>query len=437
MQPELVLAGPDQRSPAIEAETGNPVTIEELLRRRGLVAYGGNMRFSPLPQGGVGDGAMSGASGVAQGAGGVGGSGATGAYGGVGGTANGMGAATADEIPPDLVNTFSTIEGVAGVGNADSWIEELVALGALGAGAAALYQLWKRRRGRTPSGPDGGTGGTGLPSAPPGAGGDGSGGDGINRSFRPDDPALGMRPDADIIDGEFTEERGLPRPATPLGANDNTPTTIAGALSDQRRGAGGGATMSVSDVELARAQETIAQATRYRDAATGPGVREYWQQVINDVERRLFGFDTRSRVDPNMGRGQTGFGETADIISPRNPAVVPNVSAIENMQGSGRRDRAALMQERGSRAQPNDMDTIPMGEDLNAYTEEEIRQANAIADELIAQRIRGQRSVARGRRRAGTPSAPVYAPNSNMPVTEQRPALVNEILRVLRRGIVR
>lgn len=44
---QAVLAGPDGRSPAIDQLTGQPLTMEELLRRRGILAIGGNSR--PMP----------------------------------------------------------------------------------------------------------------------------------------------------------------------------------------------------------------------------------------------------------------------------------------------------------------------------------------------------------------------------------------------------
>jgi hypothetical protein len=46
--PEAILAGPDGK-PAIDAETGQPITMEEMLRRRGIMAYKGVV--SPLNMG--------------------------------------------------------------------------------------------------------------------------------------------------------------------------------------------------------------------------------------------------------------------------------------------------------------------------------------------------------------------------------------------------
>lgn len=42
-----VLAGQDGTSPAINAQTGKPITIEDLLRQRGLMAAGGKMSIYP------------------------------------------------------------------------------------------------------------------------------------------------------------------------------------------------------------------------------------------------------------------------------------------------------------------------------------------------------------------------------------------------------
>jgi hypothetical protein len=48
---QAVLAGPDGRSPAIDQLTGQPLTMEELLRRRGILAVGGNSRPMPFAEG--------------------------------------------------------------------------------------------------------------------------------------------------------------------------------------------------------------------------------------------------------------------------------------------------------------------------------------------------------------------------------------------------
>ncbi len=45
--PEVVLAGPDGK-PAVDAQTGMALTMEELLRRRGMIGYSGQMRNRPL-----------------------------------------------------------------------------------------------------------------------------------------------------------------------------------------------------------------------------------------------------------------------------------------------------------------------------------------------------------------------------------------------------
>lgn len=56
--PQTVLAGPDGKTPAIDARTGTPLTMEEMLRRNGIVATGNNVSMMgpqapmPAPQGG-------------------------------------------------------------------------------------------------------------------------------------------------------------------------------------------------------------------------------------------------------------------------------------------------------------------------------------------------------------------------------------------------
>ena len=47
MQQGTVLAGQDGVSPAISQQTGQPITIEDLLRQRGLMAAGGKMSIYP------------------------------------------------------------------------------------------------------------------------------------------------------------------------------------------------------------------------------------------------------------------------------------------------------------------------------------------------------------------------------------------------------
>lgn len=95
-----------------------------------------------------------------------------------------------------------------------------------------------------------------------------------------------------------------------------------------------------------------------------------------------------------------------------------------------RRAIARGVQQRGATPQPSDVGALTAN-DESAYSFDDIRRANALADELIARRLQGQGQVARGRSRAGAPSAPIYAPRANEPITNQRPALVNEILRIM------
>lgn len=333
MPPELVLAGQDPSQPAIDASSGAPVTIEELLRRRGLMSYNGNMRFSPLEMSGSGAGDTT--------------AGMAGSGNGVATAANGANLSMGDvagvvgseqDIPDDMRRTF---EGIAGntqsEAEADQWIETLAALGAGGAGMTALWYLWKRRNGLGTSGP---SSGGNLPAAavPPTAPNGGAGGSStVNNSLRNDPGTAGALPDNSIVDGEFSEVRpeqiGARQPIItsemPQGApaNDNT---VAGAIA-ARRGAG--------------------------------------------VDRRA---------------------QASDVAA------------------------------RAAAGQPNDVGTLRMGEDPNMYPEEVVRNGNALADEIIAARLRGQAS--RRSRIAGSPTAPINRYRQNEPISNQRPGLVNEMI---------
>lgn len=117
-------------------------------------------------------------------------------------------------------------------------------------------------------------------------------------------------------------------------------------------------------------------------------------------------------------------GPVADNAQSAQPQTVRE--QLEASAGARRRmsrEQAQGVADRAARGQPNDVPTIAAEEDLSGYSEEDIRRANALADELIAQRTRTGR---------GSTNAPVYAPRANEPVANQRPALVNEILRVMR-----
>lgn len=102
-----------------------------------------------------------------------------------------------------------------------------------------------------------------------------------------------------------------------------------------------------------------------------------------------------------------------------------------------RRAIARGVQQRGATPQPSDVGALTANDEF-PYSEEDVRRANALADELIAQRLRGQAQVrgatnnaSRVRRSTGAPSAPIYAPRADEPIANQRPALVNEILRIM------
>lgn len=139
-------------------------------------------------------------------------------------------------------------------------------------------------------------------------------------------------------------------------------------------------------------------------------------------------------------------GEFTEVNEPRLPPpeqVQPKpatvAEALTARPGAQRRmssEQARTTQQRAAQGQPNDQAPIRMNDEF-PYPEEQIRQANAIADELIAQRLRGQRQVRAGRSRAGAPSAPINPRAPTAGNAEARPALVNEILGILRRGIVR
>lgn len=143
---------------------------------------------------------------------------------------------------------------------------------------------------------------------------------------------------------------------------------------------------------------------------------EFSEQRLLTDRRALPGPNTTSAIADNTS---TGTQSTPTTIREQLEASAGARRRMSREQAQGVADRAA-------RGQPSDVGTIAGTEDLGTYSEEDIRRANAIADELIAQR------TGRGR---GSTSAPVYAPRANEPVANQRPALVNEILRVMREAI--
>lgn len=163
------------------------------------------------------------------------------------------------------------------------------------------------------------------------------------------------------------------------------------------------------------------------------------------------------RVGSMPGGDNIIDGEFTEVNEPRLPpparAEAPKPSSVANELAASRgaqrrlsRDQAGKVQQRAARGTQSDVAPI-QGQDMAThYSEEDIRHANALADELIAQRMQGQREVRSGRRRAGAPSAPINPARPNQGVSEARPSLVNEILRqimdarnpaarILRRGI--
>lgn len=141
--------------------------------------------------------------------------------------------------------------------------------------------------------------------------------------------------------------------------------------------------------------------------------------------------------NPNVVGGGVLHGQA--IPDPARPqlsgpsSTLPNAEQPDTARVLGENRRRAIargVQQRGATPQPSDVGALT-APDESAYSFDDIRRANALADELIARRMQGQAQVARGRSRAGAPSAPIYAPRANEPIANQRPALVNEILRIM------
>jgi hypothetical protein len=344
---ETVLRG-QGAEPAVDQLTGAPLTIEELLRRRGLVSYGGNIRLTPLD--GV-TGAANSSGGVAApttdssvasvdplaGSPSVVGASPVSAAGealdiGSAGNAAAGGAATGDVVvTPEQSAAFEQLDNQTG-GNGESYIDELIGLGLAGGALLLAYRAWKNRRGAAGV----------VPPADQTAR--------MTTPLTPTSPG-GAALDTPIIDGEFTEvrqpaqvtaepQRALPAPRAAL------PAPNAGAI----------------------AADDPAAAAR---SATGA-------------------------VSRALGDRYTG----------------------------GRRDRAQRRVTRSTRVEPNDIGPIPLGRDVPEQT---LREATAIADELIARR----RPQGSHRGRAGAPTAPVNRYRPNEPIRNQREGLINEIINVL------
>lgn len=366
---ETILAGQNGQ-PAVDQMTGNPLTIEELLRRRGLVAYGGNIRMTPLPgyeggaagtspmqQGGAVDPAAAAAAASAmnshemQHAGGALASDASIPSAG-GAVMPDVGGETS--VTPEQAQAFEEADAATG-GNGESIIEELVALGIGGAGLYAAYRAWKARRGRTtgnPADPNAGGGRAVAPTTPSGDGGGPSA-----RVLNPESPVSGVIGDGSIVDGEFTEVRGLPAPNADSmsSADDNV---------DQRA--------------LPRPSQARTNATQFSGT----------QQYQGDEPQPRGGPRQQSR----------GSSRVANALSDR-------------YTGS-RRDRAQQRMQRGQRVEPNDMGPIAAGDNVPP----EVRaEASRIAQELAARRA--PQGSHRGR--------------ANEPRNNQMEGLVNEIARYI------
>lgn len=387
MPPELVLAGPNQRDPAIAAATGQPVTIEELLRRRGLVAYQGNMRFSPLDMSSIpntgGDPANMGVVGefgdverqmaaenAIIAAGGTPSPGA-GVDAGAGAAGAGMSQipAPAAAIPTQSndAQNEELYRAAAESGNGDSWIENLIQLGVVGAAVGAGWLAFKRRNGL----------GDGAVATPTGA----LNSPNVNETMRADGPI----------------QQPGPRIAGALPAPQNVPSA---ALDGEVMPPANPAGRNVEDLQAE------------------------WQRTAPDMPFDEF---ARTRVaEP-----------PPDVIAMGPPPAAANnneaprsvAGAITARRDVNRRPQAQQRQARAARGQPNDIATIPMGEDISGVPEDTVRRANELADAIIAQRLRGQRSTRS--RIAGSPTAPIYRERMDEPIANQRPALVNEMIRLI------
>lgn len=149
--PETVLAGPDGQ-PAVDAQTGQPLTIEELLRRRGLVAYGGNYRFSPPDPAGTAaaaqaQGQVATAKGMAPNAGGV-----VSRGGGMGPQGGGGAPTVVDPNDPTQTPVPTTSAGGNDAGSGNSLLPWLLGAGATTGAGTLLYQSLKNKRASAISG---------------------------------------------------------------------------------------------------------------------------------------------------------------------------------------------------------------------------------------------------------------------------------------------
>lgn len=181
------LAGPDGKTPAIDARTGQPLTMEEMLRRNGIVSVGNNVAMLG-PQEQAGAPVASPAPAVAsamQARAGVNPAVAAGTL-----PKGGDPTSTApDAAPPLAPAQVAQMEQLEASGADEGSISALEGLGLVAAGTAAMYGAYRAWKGMRNGQPNVGTGadlgGTGSYSNP------------------------------QMIDAEFREiENALPAPAT-------------------------------------------------------------------------------------------------------------------------------------------------------------------------------------------------------------------------------
>lgn len=149
---DTVLQGPDGK-PAVDQQTGMPLTMEEMLRRRGIVRMG-NTTSTIGPNSATSAGAPStvtSSTGPKSGA-------ATTRASGSGNPAT-VAAMIAKSIPPEMKDAPPQVaaQALSGSGVDPSVVQGLEALGVVAVGTAAAYALYKMR------GQGGGGGGTEIP----------------------------------------------------------------------------------------------------------------------------------------------------------------------------------------------------------------------------------------------------------------------------------
>lgn len=148
---QTILAGPDGKTPAIDAVTGQPLAMEELLRRRGIVAAGNNVSMlgpnvQPTAQPATTDPASAAAATLAARNGGGGGGAmpavAASTMPNASGTSSLVGAPTDDPTNP------AYLEELEKSGITEDGISTLEGLGLVVAGTAAAYAAYRAMKGR-------------------------------------------------------------------------------------------------------------------------------------------------------------------------------------------------------------------------------------------------------------------------------------------------